>query len=207
MVPLSNFRVRLNASRVPKKLVGTIALYKWCGHNWFEIRILSQMDSSGVAEAEFLFDGQVIRIKPLHDNIVFRGEQGSFVDARLGGVVMDSLLQPIVYCGCHNLIEQCESESYEENEEIDKDRNSSEEEEVDLIAPLSSSAIRNLYSEKSVVETRRSHVRHVAVLQGSQFATHISAMDITVICIALFFSLYIYALKRPVFIILIVVYC
>jgi hypothetical protein len=162
------------------------------------------MDSSGVVEAEFLVDGQVIRIKPLHDNIVFRGEQGSFVDARLGGVVMDSLLQPIVYCGCHNLIdpdaeeEMSESESDESDEEIDEDssRNSSEEEELDLIAPLSSSAIRNLYSEKSVVETRRSNVRHVAVLQGSRFATHINAMDLTVICIALFFSLYIYALKR-----------
>ena len=209
MVHRSNFRVRLNASRVPKNIVGLIALYKWCGHNWFEIRILSPMDSSGQVHAEFLIDGQVIQIRPLYENVVFGDEHGSFVDARLGAIVMDSLLRPLVYCGCHHLIDpdgadaefeengisdEEDEEDEEEDDEDDEESSSSSEGEqaaVGVIVPLSRSKLRFVYSEKAVVESRRCGIRHRAVEQGSKFAMFLDELDHTVILITFIFNVYI----------------
>jgi hypothetical protein len=162
------------------------------------------MDSSGTVEAEFLIDGQVIKIRPLYDNVVFGDEHGSFVDARLGAIVMDSLLRPLVYCGCHNLIDPdgadaeengiSDEEDEEDEEEVDEDSSSSSEGEqaaVGAIVPLSRSQLRFVYSEKAVVESRRCGLRHRAVEQGSKFAMFLDELDRTVILITFMFIVYI----------------
>lgn len=168
---------------MPLPLVGQQALFNWCQHNWFDIRFLTEMDSLGWARAVFLLDGQEIKCNPMQGDILFAGEDGSFVDARLGGFVMDGLRRPVNYCGCNNLIDpDAYAEEEEEDEEDEEDSTSSgEEQDMGVHVPVSRSEIRSVYSERAVVEARRSGIRHRAVVQESRFALFLDQMDLMVI--------------------------
>ena len=176
-------------------LVGQQALFNWCQHNWFEILFLTEMDSLGWARAVFILDGQEIKCNPMQGDILFAGEDGSFVDARLGGFVMDGLRRPVSYCGCNNLIDpDAHAEEEEEDEEEDEEDSTSsgEEQDMGVHVPVSRSEIRLAFSERAVVEARRSGIRHRAVVQGSPFALFLDQLDLMVISLAcLFFCVYI----------------